>query len=609
MGFPKRLFFVALTTSLSASTFAQNAPVATVANPEPYCLALRGNGENEPAHWGALASLVERAGLPQAQAGGSSATYSMLLLESIASNAWVANSQGWPQASRAALLLKSISGISAYVAQRPQVQAALEMVKTYRDVKTFLATPSWPLLKEIAAANSPSDLSRRSTEIAQLVKDLMAIGIGDSKYAALMNDLGSFRMLSVRRFREMRFYAEDLSAALAAFGSFNAEDDKTLFFRAGFVNFEKFGLGVGRVATFLEGSAWTDPTKVLFRKFTDLCEPLHANLSWQELVAREPRCQQFLNDSLASFFSQNTNLHLLNVALRPVGFQIPTLATTAVLMGDGFSAAQTTMRDYHDNLDRTAIDRFKIKNPNDLRLGYWGRPDMLTQVRRNLRFPFRDALGRVYDFSGDAKSDRFLSLGPVPWSEVFRLSPAEPGLASLQLMTVAGTPAFSAGGWSDLHPVQVLKAAGCPQVAYVTRRGGESLFGQGLAKRLMSLDRDWSLLRTVDPDLLARNRKVNDAGDPSDLTSAWSRLYNLANPRSSFNTALVSADAILCTDWDRFDVKTQFYEMVIEAYRAPFVVNPWRRDFRAALISRGGRVVDGNPILNTSSQWAGCHAP
>ena len=36
-------------------------------NAEPYCLALRGNGEAQPAHWGALANLVEKMGLPQIQ--------------------------------------------------------------------------------------------------------------------------------------------------------------------------------------------------------------------------------------------------------------------------------------------------------------------------------------------------------------------------------------------------------------------------------------------------------------------------------------------------------------------------------------------------------------
>jgi len=51
-----------------------------------YCLALRGNGEAQPAHWGALAQLVENMGLPKAQSGGSSAAVSSFLLENIAAN-------------------------------------------------------------------------------------------------------------------------------------------------------------------------------------------------------------------------------------------------------------------------------------------------------------------------------------------------------------------------------------------------------------------------------------------------------------------------------------------------------------------------------------------
>ena len=46
-------------------------------NPEAgYCLAIRGNGELEPAHWGGMARTVEKLGLPQAMAGGSSGSSS-----------------------------------------------------------------------------------------------------------------------------------------------------------------------------------------------------------------------------------------------------------------------------------------------------------------------------------------------------------------------------------------------------------------------------------------------------------------------------------------------------------------------------------------------------
>jgi hypothetical protein len=38
----------------SHTTFAQG----------DYCIALRGNGEAAPAHWGAIAQLVEKLGLP-----------------------------------------------------------------------------------------------------------------------------------------------------------------------------------------------------------------------------------------------------------------------------------------------------------------------------------------------------------------------------------------------------------------------------------------------------------------------------------------------------------------------------------------------------------------
>ncbi|RYZ63878.1 MAG: hypothetical protein EOP09_16905, partial [Proteobacteria bacterium] len=48
-----------------------------------YCIALRGNGELMPAHWGSLARTVETYGVPEMMAGGSSASVSTFIFESI----------------------------------------------------------------------------------------------------------------------------------------------------------------------------------------------------------------------------------------------------------------------------------------------------------------------------------------------------------------------------------------------------------------------------------------------------------------------------------------------------------------------------------------------
>src|SRR4051794_23725495 len=74
-----------------------------------YCMAVRGNGESFAAHFGPMARLVEKAGLPQAVSGGSSATVSLFFLDQIAGNKSI-NKQTDPAKKRKqqALLLKSV---------------------------------------------------------------------------------------------------------------------------------------------------------------------------------------------------------------------------------------------------------------------------------------------------------------------------------------------------------------------------------------------------------------------------------------------------------------------------------------------------------------------
>jgi len=90
-------------------------------------------------------------------------------------------------------------------------------------------------------------------------------------------------------------------------------------------------------------------------------------------------------------------------------------------------------------------------------------------------------------------------------------------------------------------------------VIYVTRRGGESPFAQGVAKRLFSTKEN-----DTNADLLLR------------------KLYDLGNPQSSMRQSLDQADAVLCTDWNRFDIKAGVKDMIRDSYRSSpyFVRNP-----------------------------------
>jgi hypothetical protein len=165
----------------------------------------------------------------------------------------------------------------------------------------------------------------------------------------------------------------------------------------------------------------------------------------------------------------------------------------------------------------------------------------------------------------------------------------------------------SAGGWSDLHPVLVLKAAGCENVVYVTRRGGESLFGQGVAKRLLGFARDWSKISTSSEEAKKASAKLNNNGDPLERNTLWSKLYNLANPNSSFKRALRAADAVLCTSWDNYEITQGIDGMINDAYTSPFYIPATSRlgetasSLQPRLDTTQLNVVGGYP------EFAGCY--
>lgn len=526
----------------------------------PYCLALRGNGEAEPAHWGALARVVETEGLPKAQSGGSSAAISLMFLDSIASNPWVVSGSDVEKKSRAAFLLKMLHGVTIHFGKKIKNKldkSGLDLQKVFtatasREQKDFLNE----LLKNpmLQTVTSRQALPR----VIELLNDL---GIDEtSHYFFLLQkfvDMTNQIMPTNEERAKIQFYGEELQRTLATFGSFDAESDPSIFFRQGIVNFEKLGFSLGKVATYLSGKSASRTSKIAFERMISLCEPLHIEKTWKELIAAKPKCQEYLEASLGAYFKQKINWDEVNFALNPAGTKIVSIPTTAVLMDSAFAQAQTALALYHSKLDRSIAENFKIQDTSKVRFGYWGNPLALDQISRQL--------------PKDEKSKRFLALGETNWLEVLRTSPAEPGLANFQPLTVNGKKAFSAGGWSDLHPVLVLNALGCNNVIYVTRQGGESLFAQGIAKRLLNFDRSWEFLNTKDEESKEKNKILNDKGDPQDQDSLWSRLYNLGNRESSFKKSLAQADAILCTDWNRYDVKTQLDQLVEDSYRTPLV--------------------------------------
>jgi len=570
------------------------------ASEAPYCLALRGNGDLAPAHWGALAQMVERLGLPSAMAGGSSASINLFLLESIAMNPLVDGTPKPVQKLRASLLLKSLQAYLEVIASRPE----------WRDLQTlasFLKAQGGGESEEFVAwlkrmvETQPEKLAALIMEnfatIQESLQVAMKLGLVDpATFQPLflaLRDLQAAKSADEQQSTAARvqFYSGEIYRSVSLLGKFDAQSDHNLFFRSGLVNFKQLAVSFGQVANFYAGAGFSPRHRALLTRFFAECSDSASGKSWDSLRRSKPECDQRIKE-LVVMYNQEAAPGGSSREGDFVGAKIVTIPTTAILRGSAYLAAKAAFTRYHQALDSEFGKSFQV-DPSEVRLGYWGADDVLSRIRRNLRTPFRDAEGTVWDFSQDEKSRLFEGLGPARWREVLSLSPAEPGLAPLQEFEARGEKLYSAGGWSDLHPGIVLKAAGCDQIVYVTRRGGESLFGQGVAKRLLGFTEvPWERLSTS-PELVTANVIRNNNGVPSDLTSQWSRLYNLANPESSFNRTLSLVDSVVCTDWNRHSAMEQggISAMIAESYEAPWAFARQNHSLIRAATQGGRRVV------------------
>lgn len=509
-----------------------------------YCIALRGNGEAEPAHWGALARTVEQLGMPVAMSGGSSASISMFLMEAIAANPFIHGQKPSDQKERASLMLKSLVGFFGEV---QKTEAWNEFKKFYGQALSLSMSEGDLLQKVLRQVDA-----RQFQQAYAVLEQGVELGLLDPY--SLEPLVKALRGNDAAR---ARFYLRELQDTARVFGKFRAvgEGSENLFFRAGVVSFERAAETFGKIAAFYALASGDSTQNKNWQNFFNTCQTGSTGKSWVQVVQGNPTCAGLFSQLFQKEFANGGTAKFEE---RRVGAVFPVYPSTAILTGEAVTEFRTAHLDYHRSLDSKFGAKFEVTNSDDIRFGYWGDSEGLLRIEDRLD-------------NNDEKSRRFVPLGSAVWRQVLALSPAEPGLSPLkEFTTEEGKEFVSAGGWSDLHPVLVLKAAGCENVLYITRRGGESLFAQGVAKRLFGFDRAWNLLNPEDPKVL----KMNDEGDSSDQVSLWSALYNLGNPHSSFNQALGTAGAVMCTNWNDYPVKSQFMELVEDSYRASYWKNP-----------------------------------
>lgn len=535
-----------------------------------YCVAVRGNGELVPAHWSALARLVEELGMPKGVAGGSSGSISAFLLESVALNRRINSSDNFEeQRRRQSLILKSMPQYLRVLAEDSRVGSGFDYMNQLRDQNSQL---SQGLRQELISLREKSTLRKDEKSRIEGIKN--ALG----KYINLFNP-EIWQGLAAHPI----FFMNAALDSIQVFGQFDAQSDKELFFRPGLIDFKYFSLIIGEMADFYAGNT-SDEVASGLSKFLSDCSQSAYHRHWGDI---SPSCRDQFEQVVKAYISSPRDQYQNRRIFDDVGDgPLMSMAMTAVIRGPGKSRYLELKQEFQNAISANSYGDFSIKFSTDLGFGYWGQPEVLERVSQGLE---------SYAHHGDLKSEKFVSLGRANWFEVLSLSPAEPGLANIQVMVQNSNRELvlrekdkgvltrwqdldyrsdfvSAGGWSDLHPTLALRAAGCENVIYLTRQGGETVFGQQVFIRLIGAQNEipfWKLLGD------SEWRFGASVSNTSAENSPWDRLYNLKNSQSSFSRSVREADAVYCTDWDTFKIKKGEMEALTrEAYGAPVFLRP-----------------------------------
>ena len=466
------------------------------------CAAIRGNGELISSHFASLARIVEHYGPLDGAAGGSSASISIFMTESMQLNPAThqcgdAACSDSETAARTALLLKSFPGYLQHLSTTDEAAAFGELL---------------PFIQKIQSAGIDALLDEDAAAGVAALQNLL-------ESEDLRDLINPELIVLLQTSPDPETHARDILEGVQSLGSFSADNDKILI-RPGLLSFEGLADKLGRAADFYAGYGPSDSDAM--ETFMASCATPSLGKSWFEaatLPAGESTCGGLFDTMLGNFRSAlaSDESGYTSRVDEPVGGTLSALVSTSIVGGATAESFAQARVDYNAARDYNFVADFA-----DVSFGYWGQDSDLRAASRN---------DNQFD---DRKTAMFTSLGATTWRTALSFSPAEPGLArALEL----GDGRLSAGGWSDLHPVQALRNMGCENVVYVTRTGEESGFAIGVAG-LLGMD--------------AETQKS---------------LYNL-DAESSYALSLTEADATWCTDWNSHS-GTDLLGITLDGYNAP----------------------------------------
>lgn len=509
------------------------------------CVAIRGNGHYIMTHFGALARIYEHYGLVDRTAGGSSASITQFLHESMRLHPLVRHAANDEErALRTALLLKSVMGY-------------LEALKNSEEAISLRLLTD--LYHEVQAAGI---FALSPVETAEAAARLLAI-FKAKKFVALINPnvIAMLENKDQLGYASYNYKVSEVLTVVRSLGKFAAEDQR-VFFREGLINFDGLATAIGKLGDFYAGRG--EGSSAEMTQFITSCSArtVQGEKPWHDVAEHSTgntTCGQLFTAAATRFHAiPYTDAERAASRIHDtVGATIPSIVSTAVIEGkESSNAYQEALKRYRQAQTPNYNTSF-----DSIRFGYWLPSSIAEQTQTQITA------------QADGKSKKYLELGTrAAWREVIRTSPAEPSLsAGIPL----GEQRISVGGWSDLAPVQVLKASGCDKVVYVTRRNPESNF-------------------LVSPEPIDRSRRpAHGVAELLNMTEAERlNIYELQNPESGFAKALTSADAVWCTDWNHFSDQ-QIREMMEESYgpemvsREPFFIageRPYKKTANSPIV-------------------------
>lgn len=469
------------------------------------CVGVRGNGSRIFAHFGAMARIHEHYGTIEGVSGGSSASITSFLTESMYANS-VVRDCGDERCSddvtglRISLMFKTIEAYLGLLGMTDEALAFQQIL---------------PIVEAIKAEGIGELVEQEKYEQA---RDALRTILSSDELRALVNPEVLELLASSP---DASFHVEDIYSAVSGFGSFAVDSDRVLI-RPGLLSFDAFAEKIGRIGSFY--AAFGPADEVAWQSFFDECAPGSRGLPWSEISKIQMQdggtCGEHFGE-MAQTWRGELLANESGFASRvddPVGKYLPALVTTSVITGDAVEQFKKARVEYNGAREYT----FDVSY-DDVKIAYWGQQADLDRVEKN-------PMGYQ-----DLKTQKFMSLGPKSYREALSLSPAEPGLA--RALEISDT-VVSTGGWSDLEPSLVLKNLGCEQVIVITRQGSTVGFGADVSRQLGMTDEE--------------NTQMFDPG----------------NPESSVAVSLGAADGIWCTNWDGVE-GFDFAGAYRDAYLAP----------------------------------------